>query len=316
MFLRLSAYFLLIAIIFGINNNQCLSFKSINDTITTSNSLISKNKENVAAKNKADQKVKLKSPEIKLDIPDPFLQGDTVIVYVKAKNELINPKMTFNKQILKLHKINKDQYRGIAGVDATVKPGEYSLKLEDESGSLNYTKDIKIESANFPIHDAKLAPKQSNIQPSKDESEKIDVARKNVSETNYWSKRPFLKPTKGPVINNYGATRYLEGKPIGDFHAGQDIKAPVGQTIVSIAPGKVLIAEPLERRGGTVVIDHGNGLMSIYLHMSKITAKKGDTIKQGAKIGEVGETGFTTQGSILHWGIYANGIAVNPARWI
>lgn len=276
---------------------------------------IAKADENKKTPAQCHKKEKIKAPIIKLDIQKPFVQGGSIIIHIDCKHELIKPVFTFNNKEYKLFNLNNGQYRGIVGISATTPPGEYTLKAYDQSGILNYTKNIKLTPAKFPIHNAKLAPEQSNIPESKEETEKIKVARNNISNDSYWDKKPFQIPAKGKFINNYGSVRYLDGKPLGDFHTGQDIKGNTGDPIVATAPGKVLISEFFPRRGGTVVIDHGQGLMSIYLHMSTVDTKKDAIVKHGEKIGEMGATGFTTAGSILHWAIYINGIPVNPDEW-
>jgi murein DD-endopeptidase MepM/ murein hydrolase activator NlpD len=77
----------------------------------------------------------------------------------------------------------------------------------------------------------------------------------------------------------------------------------------------VKIAQPFPLRGGTVGLDHGQGLESIYLHLSRFAVKSGDQVKQGDVIGYVGSSGRST-GPHLHWTLYANGDPVNPRQWV
>jgi len=132
-----------------------------------------------------------------------------------------------------------------------------------------------------------------------------------MTNLSYWKEPPFTVPTQGCIISVYGLNRYHNGVPTGDFHKGVDIKAPQGRDVKAFVEGKVIIAEHFKLHGGTVAIDHGQGLVSMYLHMSKITAKVGNIVKSGDKIGEVGSTGYST-GPHLHWGVYVNGVPVNP----
>jgi murein DD-endopeptidase MepM/ murein hydrolase activator NlpD len=113
----------------------------------------------------------------------------------------------------------------------------------------------------------------------------------------------------------FGVTRYHNGKPTGDYHAGIDQRAAAGSPIHAIAAGVVKIVQLYNLRGGTVAVDHGQGLESIYLHMSKFAVKEGDVVERGDVIGFVGATGRAT-GPHLHWTIYANGEAVNPLQWV
>jgi murein DD-endopeptidase MepM/ murein hydrolase activator NlpD len=85
--------------------------------------------------------------------------------------------------------------------------------------------------------------------------------------------------------------------------------------IHTAAAGDVKLAGEFALHGGTVGIDHGQGLKSIYLHMSKVAAKEGDHVQAGDVIGYVGSTGRST-GAHLHWALYANGEPVNPLQWL
>lgn len=253
--------------------------------------------------------------EVYLDIPKPFKQGSSVIIHVNSKKELITPKISFAGKITTLFKTADTQYLGLGAVDALVKPGGYTLKVYDDGGNLNFTELIEVSPGKFPVQNISISGTKASLEPTQDELDKVDAAKKNVSGVNYWISKPFKVPTKGPVVSVYGLNRYHNGKSTGDYHKGQDIKAPQGAPIVATADGTVLIAEKFRLHGGTVSIDHGQGLMSIYIHMSKIAVKKGDRVTKGQKIGEVGSTGFAT-GPHLHWGLYVYGIPVNPREWL
>ncbi|HEX4809164.1 MAG TPA: M23 family metallopeptidase, partial [Bryobacteraceae bacterium] len=138
--------------------------------------------------------------------------------------------------------------------------------------------------------------------------------RKEVGPKRYWTE-PLQLPVPGCMTSLFGVTRYHNGKPTGDYHAGIDQRGAAGTPIHAIAAGTVKIVEPYNLRGGTVAIDHGQGLESIYLHMSKFAVKEGDEVGRGDVIGYIGSTGRAT-GPHLHWTLYANGEAVNPLQWV
>jgi murein DD-endopeptidase MepM/ murein hydrolase activator NlpD len=89
----------------------------------------------------------------------------------------------------------------------------------------------------------------------------------------------------------------------------------MGSPVHAVAAGVVRISQPFTLRGGTVALDHGQGLESIYLHMSRLEAKEGEHVKAGDVVGYVGSTGRST-GPHLHWTLYANGEPVNPRQWV
>lgn len=108
-------------------------------------------------------------------------------------------------------------------------------------------------------------------------------------------------PAQGRISGVFGSQRILDGEPRRP-HYGVDIAAPVGTTVVAPAPGIVRMADKLLLSGKTLVIDHGHGVSSTFLHLSKFSVTVGDTVKKGEKIGEIGETGRAT-GPHVDWRI-------------
>lgn len=255
------------------------------------------------------------TPRIDIIKPDKFVQGSSFIVTVQADTVLQNPVLSFNGQTFPLYKQADASYRGVGAVDALQKQGGYTLKLKDDSGKLSYSEVIEVYPGGFPVQNIVIRGSKAGLQATQKELAAIGKAKKNISDTSYWSTLPFIQPTSGCVISVYGLNRYHNGVNTGDYHKGQDIKAPQGNKIVATTAGKILIADSFNLHGKTVAIDHGQGLMSIYIHMSKIDVKEGDMVSAGEKIGEVGSTGFAT-GPHLHWGLYVYGTPVNPDDWV
>ena len=112
----------------------------------------------------------------------------------------------------------------------------------------------------------------------------------------------FIWPTKGRISGVYGSQRILNGKPRRP-HLGIDIAAPIGHPVVAAAAGTVTLANTdVYFTGGTVIINHGHGLSSVYSHLSAIHARLGQDVKQGEIIGKIGSTGRST-GPHLDWRI-------------
>jgi len=249
--------------------------------------------------------------------PSPVVrQGETAFFILKSTNNLKNPYFEFKNKKVRLYSEGNGVYRGILGIDAGEKPGYNSLSFADESGKLDKEAGISVVKVKFPVQNIRISGGKSTLVASQYELDKVDRAKKTISESSFWDNFPFESPTKGCILSVYGLNRYHNGVPTGDYHRGVDIQAPQGQAVRSITGGKVLIAEQLRLHGGTVAIDHGQGLVSIYLHLSKTLVKEGQNISQGDIIGKVGSTGFST-GPHLHFGLYINGIPVNPSYiWV
>jgi len=124
----------------------------------------------------------------------------------------------------------------------------------------------------------------------------------------------FLLPLKGTVTTPFGVRRIINGR-YRSFHSGVDIAAREGSPILATNDGMVILAQKLYLEGNTVIIDHGLGLYSIYLHLAEVFVRKGDKVKRGERIGLVGATGRVT-GPHLHWGIKLLGQRVDPMALI
>ena len=149
-----------------------------------------------------------------------------------------------------------------------------------------------------------LPPKQVNPDPAMDariarEAASNRAARARDTDAEYIFQR-FIWPAKGPITGVFGSQRVLNGEP-KQPHYGVDVAGPVGAPVVAPADGIVSLAEDdLFFSGGTLYLDHGHGVSSAFLHLSKILVKPGQTVKQGEKIALIGKTGRVT-GAHLDW---------------
>ena len=126
-----------------------------------------------------------------------------------------------------------------------------------------------------------------------------------------WFAGDFIWPATGPISGVFGSQRYYNGEPRRP-HYGVDVAAPTGTPIHAPAGGVVTLADPdMYFEGGLVFLDHGQGVTTLIMHMSRIDVKTGDVVKQGDVIGAVGGTGRAT-GPHLHWGMYWRGAYLDP----
>lgn len=139
----------------------------------------------------------------------------------------------------------------------------------------------------------------------------IAAARKIDPQTDGWQQR-FVWPVSGRISGRFGSQRIYAGQP-GAYHSGTDIARPSGTPVASPADGVVILASPpiFSIEGNLLLIDHGMGLSSAMLHLSRIDVKVGDRVVRGQTVGAIGMTGRAT-GPHLHWGLKWNDARIDP----
>ena len=185
-------------------------------------------------------------------------------------------------------------------------PTELSLELLYPDGKAE-TKNLKIETRNYDIQridglpPRKVTPNAEDLKRIRAETKLIKQARTlDDDRTDYQT--GFIWPTVGRISGIYGSQRILNGQPRRP-HFGIDIAAPKGTPVVAPADGVITLAHPdTYFNGGIIALDHGHGLSSWFSHLSKLLVEKGEVVKRGDKIAEVGSTGRST-GPHLDWRI-------------
>ncbi len=197
-------------------------------------------------------------------------------------------------------------------VPVTQKPGRYDLTAADAHGGTIRQFEVQVTDAHFPRQDIQVTPSMGSLKPSDDEGKAVHALLAAESPEHFWSE-PFLKPSRGCMNGRFGVMRFHNGV-YSHYHGGLDLRAAPGAPVKASAAGVVRIARQFPYRGGTVGIDHGQGVVTMYLHQSKVLAKEGERVREGQVIGAVGGTGFAT-GPHLHWSVYVHGVSVNPMQW-
>lgn len=193
-------------------------------------------------------------------------------------------------------------------------PGSHRIELLDGKGRVLQGQEVTVSDANFRKQNIVLSGKVASLQPSPGEMETVGSLRRLISDTRHWDE-PFLSPVPGCQTSPFGVLRMHNGKPTGSYHTGVDQRGAEGTPIRAIAAAVVQFARMFNVHGGTVGLDHGQGVTSVFLHMSRFAVKDGDVVKKGDVIGYVGSTGRSTAPH-LHWGLSVSGYQVNPTQWI
>ena len=191
---------------------------------------------------------------------------------------------------------------------------DIKIKILTKGESQTFSK--KIEKRFFLIQKINGLPKKM-VSPGKKALERIKKEQvffnemRSVNSDNEFFYSKFLKPTTGITSGKYGSQRILNGKPRSP-HMGLDIANKKGTSIQATAGGIVTLAQKnLYFTGGTIGIDHGHGITSVYYHLNSLNVSKGQKVSQGEAIGTMGSTGRST-GDHLHFGIYWKQLALDP----
>ena len=185
-------------------------------------------------------------------------------------------------------------------------PSEMSLEITYPDGG-SETRTLVIQQRDYNIQridglpPKKVTPPESLLKRIRAEAGKVRAARQS-DRADTWFLEGFVWPAKGRISGVYGSQRVLNGKP-KQPHYGIDVAAPTGTPVIAPASGVVTLVEPdLYYSGGTILLDHGHGLASGFLHLEKVEVEVGQFVEQGQRIGTIGATGRAT-GPHLDWRI-------------
>ena len=146
------------------------------------------------------------------------------------------------------------------------------------------------------------------------ELEAIYLSRQKRTGAEGW-RQDFVWPVRGRISGRFGSQRIYRGEP-GSYHSGLDIAQPTGTPFVAPADGVVVLAvEDYSLEGQLLIVDHGQGLNSAFLHCSRILVREGERVTQGQHIGDVGASGRAT-GPHLHWGLTWHGARLDPLLFV
>ncbi|MDA0272008.1 MAG: peptidoglycan DD-metalloendopeptidase family protein [Proteobacteria bacterium] len=224
--------------------------------------------------------------------------------------------VTFNGRLVMVTHVEEgsDQgYVAVVGIPLSQSPG--SLHLDTAEGKVHFEVNAKqYEEQRLTIENKrKVNPYAQDMERITRERAEMDAAFNNFRPVNR-VETGFVLPTAGIMSSSFGLRRILNNQPRNP-HSGMDIAAPEGTPIHSPAGGRVVASGDYFFNGNTVLVDHGQGLITMYCHMSKISVEVGQTVDKGQYLGEVGMTGRVT-GPHLHWSVSLNNARVNPALFL
>jgi murein DD-endopeptidase MepM/ murein hydrolase activator NlpD len=210
----------------------------------------------------------------------------------------------------------------LAGINLDTTPGDYPLELKAATTAsktpLTLTRKFAVADGNYPKLPGKLSVEGKFTEPDPEQQKQIEEASQvkkeylaRVTPERKWSGQ-FAAPANAEISDVFGIQRVFNGKALST-HYGLDFRVHTGTPVTAMNDGTVLLARFLYYEGNFVVIDHGQGLLTLYLHLSELKVKEGDPVKRGQLVGLSGGTGRAT-GPHLDVRVRWQGIYLDPAR--
>jgi murein DD-endopeptidase MepM/ murein hydrolase activator NlpD len=247
--------------------------------------------------------------------PPPRL-GDTAAIQIRVDNPQSKPTVKIGTQTYPAYSIGGNRYRAFIPSTPLEKPGIRNVEVTGDGK----TQKIPVDFADrkFRIQRINLPAGKAGLQATEHELTRVAALKATVSPIKYWN-GAFLAPSKAPTSTPFGVKRYYNGKFANDYyHRGLDYAGATGSAVTAPAAGKVVMVGYLKDgfrvHGNAIGVDHGQGVVSIFMHLSRIDVTEGMMIQPGEVIGAIGTTGAST-GPHLHWGLYVNAVGIEPAQW-
>lgn len=198
---------------------------------------------------------------------------------------------------------------GAVGLDA--EPGGYEISVSE--GAEDRTATLEVVPKEFPEIELTLPPDKVTLSPEDEQRAEREALMLNE----LWSKDTerlwegeFIFPLDNELSTGFGVKRIMN-KVKTSIHTGVDVRGHNGEPVMAANRGRVVIAEELFFGGNTLVLDHGQGIYTVYMHLSKFDVEIGEVVEKGETIGEVGSTGRAT-GPHLHYSVKIGAASANP----
>jgi murein DD-endopeptidase MepM/ murein hydrolase activator NlpD len=250
-------------------------------------------------------------PEITFDPAQPG-PGDLLVVTVK--NAAGPVKGTFNGKKIYFNP-SKKSLKAIVAIDYFTEPGKYDLDIS--SNGIVHKEIVEVIKKEYEVQHLTLPRNMVELSPrdeARAEREQRRLAAIWPKETSRSWKGDFVNPLDGDIITPFGVRRLINDIPKSP-HTGVDVRGNKGDKIIAPNDAVVALIDNQFFSGKSLILNHGQGIYTMFFHLSKVLVKRGQAIKKGQAIALVGETGRAT-GPHLHWGVRIQGSRVDPLELV
>ncbi|HUJ17523.1 MAG TPA: M23 family metallopeptidase [Nitrospirota bacterium] len=250
-------------------------------------------------------------PEI---ILEPAKPGPGDLLVVTIKNAPGTPEGKFNNKKIYFNP-SKDSFKAIVAIDYFTEPGKYDLEISSNGSTLKQVvevikKEYEVQQLTLPKHMVELSAKDE----ARAERDQQKMAAIWPNETGRSWTGDFVNPLEGEIITPFGVRRIINNIPKSP-HTGVDVKGNKGDKIIAPNNAVVALVDNQFFAGKALVLNHGQGIYTMFFHLSKVLVKPGQEVKKGDVIALVGSTGRAT-GPHLHWGARVQGARIDPLELV
>ncbi len=259
--------------------------------------------------------------------------GETLVVNITATPKTTSPTIKVGDKTYPAFKVGVDRFRAMIPTTPLEQPGDRNITISSTSEtttgkipvadrqfkfSETTTLRIPVASRQFKTQRINFSGGKAGIEATEMELKQVAAFKATVSPEKLWEGN-FMAPNEGRTSSPFGVRRYYNGELAKDYyHRGLDYAGGYGSAVVAPAAGRVVLVgyekKGFRVHGNVVGLDHGQGVVSIFMHLSKISVAEGEMLEPGDRIGSIGSTGAST-GPHLHWGLYVNAVSVDPVQW-
>ena len=254
---------------------------------------------------------KAASPEVLFEPNNPG-PGDIMVVTVKNVTDAVEG--MFNGRKIYFNP-SRDSLKAIVPIDLFTAPGKYPLDIAAAGAALHRT--VNVVKKKYPTQRLTLPKDMVELTPENEarverEQKKMAAIWPNEN-ARVWSGN-FVNPLEGEIVTQFGVKRIINKIPKNP-HSGVDVSGEEGDEVRAPNSGVVVLVDDQFYSGTSLVLDHGQGVFTMFFHLSKILVSPGQKVKRGEVIACVGSTGRST-GAHLHWGVRVQGARVDPVELI
>lgn len=246
--------------------------------------------------------------------PDKPRLGDTLSVVLSGAASGSAPSVIVGDRRYPAFPLLGGRHRAFVPLSPLETAGTRELVID--AGGDTRTLAVTVADRTFGLQHIQTRKPPTDLDPV--ERQRVGEAKALTTAEKRWNGR-FQAPARGRISSPFGVRRFRNGLFLDDYyHRGIDYAPGAGAPVTAPAAGTVVLvgleSAGFPVHGNTVGVDHGHGVFSIFLHLSRILVKEGDRLRRGDRLGLVGGTGMVT-GPHLHWGLYVNGVAIDPVPW-